>query len=59
VSEGKTCPLNGKICLGPGCALWVELQKNTPNPFYRYVFQGCGLVQHVPWTPEKRKEGEA
>jgi len=68
--EPKICPFlsmttyergNYKPCLKSECALWVQLQKDCPNPFYRYEFEGCGLISHPTWIPKKieREKGES
>lgn len=58
----KVCPiltafrLSAKKCLGEDCALWLDIQKEAPNPFGKYVYRGCGLANHIPWkSVEKGK----
>lgn len=56
VKEQKLCPLNEQPCLRQSCALWIEIQKDAPNPSYIYEYRGCGLINHIPWQPHKREE---
>jgi len=42
-------------CLKEKCALWVEMTKPAPNPFYVLRYHGCGLIATVPWDFEKRE----
>jgi len=42
-------------CLGEECALWVDIIKDTANPFYYGEYHGCGLVHVLPYRPIKRQ----
>jgi len=55
-SEASASGLHQKKCLGPDCALWVELEKTGGNPLYEMVYEGCGLVSTVPWRLREDKE---
>ncbi|MFQ6064220.1 MAG: hypothetical protein ACE5L6_01975 [Candidatus Bathyarchaeia archaeon] len=52
-------------CLGDECALWINIQRpilfgdgrnSFPDPHYKHVYRGCGLVVHIPWERVKREE---
>ncbi|RLG90022.1 MAG: hypothetical protein DRO36_06800 [Candidatus Hecatellales archaeon] len=60
--KNKICPLTGENCLGKHCALYVRIIKpkilengviKTVDPISIYVFEGCGLIQQVPWKIQK------
>lgn len=46
-------------CIGEKCALWISIAKDMINPHYRHEYDGCGLVNTVPWKIVKVKEAEA
>jgi len=59
----KVCPFTQKPC-HEGCALYVRIVK--PRTIAGYVdpesvlaYEGCGLVQQIPWRVVKRKVAEA
>ena len=66
--EPKLCPLMpGRPgfaevrapCLGEKCALYIKIEKdNRPNEYYRLVFSGCGLIQHLPWIGMEKKRSK-
>jgi hypothetical protein len=56
----KLCPFSRQHCLQQKCALWIIARKESANPLYTLHFEGCGLIQNLPWTlkensPSKRK----
>ena len=60
--KNKICPLTGRACLGEHCALYVRVIKpkiikqglnEFVDPTGVYVFEGCGLIQQVPWRLQK------
>jgi len=58
-NKAHLCPLKPisdqslRQCDRTECMLWVKIVKDAPNPSYRFVYRGCGLVAHIPWQPEK------
>lgn len=56
----KICPLMSIAqqghypCMGKECALWISIAKEIENPYIRLEYEGCGLIQRVPWRLEKR-----
>jgi len=64
--KNKICPLSGQPCMREYCALYVRLQKprilrydlngierKTIDPTGVYVFEGCGLLNQIPWRLQK------
>jgi len=66
----KVCPLMRAIylttdlhvdvqhCLGEDCALWVKLVKTSTLGLGKLVYEGCGLVNTIPWKYVRREEAE-
>jgi len=59
-NESKICPLRfssitgASKCVGPKCALCVHVVQTRPNdPFHYWEYEGCGLVNTVPWVRKK------
>ena len=49
-SDVKSCPFSDTgFCQGSNCALWIKLVKIEAFATDYYTFEGCGLVQHIPW----------
>jgi len=53
----KICPLTRKPCLTRNCSLWIRIQKQPPNPFWKLTYEGCGLINHIPFTPKEHEKG--
>lgn len=49
----KLCPFSREPCLHQKCALWIKTYKEPVNPLYTLRFEGCGLIQNIPWTPKE------
>lgn len=68
-STGKLCPMaigrpntESALCREAKCALFVKvvkpayIAKGIIDPECFYCYEGCGLVQVVPWKLENRPE---
>ena len=68
--EKKICPFPSNTpdsipyCIGEACALYVKLvtpiiltdgKTSYQEPDKYRVFEGCGLIQQVPWETRQRK----
>jgi len=42
-------------CRKRGCALYVDIVKDSSNPFYYGEYHGCGLLPNLPYVIVKRK----
>jgi len=64
--KNKICPLSGQPCMREYCALYVRLQKpriieyeingvkrRVADPTTVLIFEGCGLLNQIPWKLEK------
>lgn len=56
-----------KKCDGVDCQLWVNVvqgriftdgKMKIADQDYEYRYEGCGLVQTIPWALVKKEEGE-
>jgi len=61
----KYCPFiyNPNSCenreCSQNCALYIKVVKRDPNPMNFggiLEYEGCGLVQHIPWKPRKTRQ---
>lgn len=57
--EKKACPIlmgatgTYEDCMEEACALWVKLEKRTVTPYGHWEYEGCGLINTVPWRYAK------
>lgn len=58
----RKCPFTRKPCMGEECACWIQICKPVKiaegvyDPLRKLVYEGCGLVNTVPWRLEKREQ---
>lgn len=61
-NNGKICPLNREHTCTERCALFIRMWKpreiapSVYDPESILEYEGCGLVNQVPWKIVKRKE---
>lgn len=52
------CPFDKEPCKGTMCQLWVTATRPPRRVTGEWVYEGCGLVNVVPWKFVKKEEAE-